>query len=329
MGRAGTAPGRVQASWRRALTCAKISIVGAGHVGETTAQLTALKGLGDIVLLDIPQTGDMPAGKALDMFEASPIEQVDCRITGSTSYDDTAGSDVVVITAGVPRKPGMSRDDLLDVNTTIVKTIAEQAAALSPDAVLIVVTNPLDAMVHVAWKASGFPTRRVVGQAGILDTARFRAFLSMELGVSVEDISTVLLGGHGDAMVPLARYTSVGGIPVTQLVSHERLQELVERTRKGGGEIVKLLQTGSAYHAPGAAVTQMIEAIVRDRKRVLPCAAYCESEYGVGGCFVGVPVVLGSGGVEKIFEIILDAEERSAFEKSVAGVKALVAQVAI
>ncbi len=305
---------------------AKISIVGAGHVGETTAQLTALKGLGDIVLLDIPQTGDMPAGKALDLFEASPIEHVDCHLVGSTSYDDTTGSDVIVITAGVPRKPGMSRDDLLEVNTTIVRTIAEQAAPLSPNAVLIVVTNPLDAMVHVAWQASGYPTRRVVGQAGILDTARFRAFLSMELGVSVEDISTVLLGGHGDAMVPLPRYTSVGGVPVTQLVPEARLAELVDRTRKGGGEIVKLLQTGSAYHAPGAAVTEMIEAIVRDRKRVLPCAAYCDLEYGVGGCFVGVPVVLGSGGVEKIIEVELDAAERTAFEKSVSGVKTLIAQ---
>jgi malate dehydrogenase len=307
---------------------AKISIVGAGHVGETTAELAALKGLGDIVLLDIPQTGDMPAGKALDLFESSPIARVDCRIVGSTSYDDTAGSDVVVITAGVPRKPGMSRDDLLDVNTTIVRTIAEQAARLSPEAVLIVVTNPLDAMVHVAWKASRLPTRRVVGQAGILDTARFRAFLSMELNVSVEDISTLLLGGHGDAMVPLPRCTSVSGIPITQLVSKERLEALVERTRKGGGEIVKLLQTGSAYHAPGAAVTEMIDAIVRDRKRVLPCAAYCDSEYGVGGCFVGVPVVLGSGGVERIIEVDLDASERSAFETSVAGVKALVSRIA-
>ncbi len=306
---------------------AKISIVGAGHVGATTAHWAASKELGDIVLVDIPESGGMPLGKALDLFEASPIAGVDCRIVGSNGYDETAQSDVVVITAGVPRKPGMSRDDLLEVNTTIVKDVAEQTAQKSPDAVLIVVTNPLDAMVYVAWRASGFPPRRVVGQAGILDTARFRAFLSTELGVSVEDISTLLLGGHGDAMVPLPRYTSVAGIPVTQLVSGERLDALVERTRQGGGEIVKLLQAGSAYYAPGAAVAQMIEAIVRDKKRVLPCAAYCDREYSVGGYFVGVPVILGSGGVERIIEIELDETERAAFEQSVAGVKKLVASV--
>ena len=296
-------------------------------MGATTAHWAASKELGDIVLVDIPESGGMPLGKALDLFEASPIAGVDCRIVGSNGYDETAQSDVVVITAGVPRKPGMSRDDLLEVNTTIVKDVAEQTAQKSPDAVLIVVTNPLDAMVYVAWRASGFPPRRVVGQAGILDTARFRAFLSTELGVSVEDISTLLLGGHGDAMVPLPRYTSVAGIPVTQLVSGERLDALVERTRQGGGEIVKLLQAGSAYYAPGAAVAQMIEAIVRDKKRVLPCAAYCDREYSVGGYFVGVPVILGSGGVERIIEIELDETERAAFEQSVAGVKKLVASV--
>ncbi len=307
----------------------KVSIVGAGHVGATTAHWAAAKELGDIVLLDIPETGGMPLGKALDLFEASPIEGFDCRITGSHSYDDTAASDVIVITAGVPRKPGMSRDDLLGVNTTIVRGIVEQAAAQSPNAVLIVVTNPLDAMVHVAWKASGFPPRKVVGQAGILDTARFRAFIAVELGVSVEDISTVLLGGHGDAMVPLPRYTAVGGVPVTGLLSDERLAALVERTRQGGGEIVKLLQTGSAYYAPGAAVTQMVEAVVRDKKRVLPCAAYCESEYGVGGYYVGVPVVLGRAGVERIIEVELNETERAAFEKSVAGVRALISQLSV
>ena len=303
---------------------AKISIIGAGHVGATTAHWAAAKELGDLVLVDIPETGGMPAGKALDLFEAGPVEGFDCRIVGSNGYEETENSDVVVITAGMPRKPGMSRDDLLNVNTNIVKPIAEQAAKFSPNAIPIVVTNPLDAMVHVAWKSSGFPTERVVGQAGILDTARFRAFLSMELGVSVEDISTLLLGGHGDTMVPLPRYTSVGGIPVMQLLSKERLDAIVERTRKGGGEIVQLLQTSSAYYAPGAAVAQMIEAIVRDKKRLLPCAAYCDKEYGIGGCFVGVPVILGRGGVEKIIEIELDDTERAAFDESVTSVKQLI-----
>lgn len=298
-------------------------------MGATTAHWAAAKELGDIVLLDIPETAGMPLGKALDLFEASPIESFDCRIIGSHDYDDTADSDVVVITAGVPRKPGMSRDDLLDVNAKIVQGIAERAAARSPDAVLIVVTNPLDAMVHVAWKASGFPVRQVVGQAGILDTARFRAFISVELGVSVEDISTVLLGGHGDAMVPLPRYTSVGGVPLTAFLSTERLAALVDRTRQGGGEIVKLLQTGSAYYAPGAAVAQMVEAVVRDKKRVLPCAAYCDSEYRVGGCYVGVPVVLGGTGVERIIEIELDETERAMFERSVAGVRALISRLPV
>ncbi len=303
---------------------AKITIVGAGNVGATSAHWAAQKELGDIVLVDIPQTGDMPKGKALDLYEAAPIEGFDCRITGTHSYEDTRESDVVVITAGVPRKPGMSRDDLLNTNAAIVRGVAEQAAKFSPDAVLIVVSNPLDAMVYVAWKASGFPTPRVVGQAGVLDTARYRTFLSMELGVSVEDISALLMGGHGDTMVPLPRYTSVGGIPVTQLVPKERLEQIVQRTRDGGAEIVNLLKTGSAYYAPAAAVVQMVEAVVRDKKRLLPCAAYCDKEYGVGGYFVGVPAVLGTRGVEKVIEIELDAQERVAFEKSVSAVQELV-----
>jgi malate dehydrogenase len=229
-----------------------------------------------------------------------------------------------VITAGVPRKPGMSRDDLLSINSGIVRGVAEQAAKFSPNSVLIVVSNPLDAMVYVAWKTSGFPTNRVVGQAGILDTSRFRTFIAMELGVSVEDVSALLMGGHGDTMVPLPRYASVGGIPITQLIPKERLDQIVQRARDGGAEIVNLLKTGSAYYAPGAAVVQMVEAIIRDKKRVLPCAAYCDREYGVGGYFVGVPVVLGTGGVEKVIEVELDATERAAFEKSVAAVKDLV-----
>lgn len=303
---------------------AKITIVGAGNVGATTAHWAAAKELGDIVLVDILQVGDMPKGKALDLQEASPVEGFDCRIIGTNRYDDTQDSDVVVITAGVARKPGMSRDDLLQINAAIVKQVAREAAEHSPEAVLVVVSNPLDAMVYVAWKASGFPTARVVGQAGVLDTARYRTFLSMELGVSVEDISALLLGGHGDAMVPLPRFTTVGGIPVAQLIRPERLDQILKRTRDGGAEIVSLLKTGSAFYAPGAAVVQMVEAILKDKKRLLPCAAYCDQEYGVGGYFVGVPAVLGAGGVERVIEVELDSAERAAFEKSVDGVKELV-----
>jgi malate dehydrogenase len=303
---------------------AKITIVGAGFVGATAAHWAAAQELGDVVLVDVPQVGDMPKGKALDLYESAPIAGFDCKITGTNGYEETAGSDVVVITAGVARKPGMSRDDLLNINTGIVKSVAEQVGKYSPNAVLIVVSNPLDAMVYVAWKVSGFPANRVVGQAGVLDTARFRTFLSIELGVSVEDISALLMGGHGDTMVPLPRYASVGGIPVTQLIPKDRLDQIVQRARDGGAEIVNLLKTGSAYYAPGAATVQMVEAIIRDKKRVLPCAAYCDREYGVGGYFVGVPVVLGTGGVEKVIEVELDATERASFEKSVAAVKDLV-----
>jgi malate dehydrogenase len=303
---------------------AKITIVGAGNVGATAAHWAAAQELGDIVLVDIPQVGDMPKGKALDLYESAPISGSDSRIIGTNGYEETAGSDVVVITAGVPRKPGMSRDDLLNTNAGIVRGVAEQAAKFSPEAVFIVVSNPLDAMVYIAWKASGFPTNRVVGQAGILDTSRFRTFIAMELGVSVEDVSALLMGGHGDTMVPLPRYASVGGVPVTQLIPKERLDQIVQRARDGGAEIVNLLKTGSAYYAPGAAVVQMVEAVIRDKKRVLPCAAYCDREYGVGGYFVGVPVVLGTGGVEKVIEVELVGDERAAFEKSVAAVKDLV-----
>ena len=306
---------------------AKISIIGAGNVGATCAHWAAAKELGDLVLVDIPQVDGMPQGKALDLFESSPVEGFDCKITGTTSYDETAGSDVVIVTAGVARKPGMSRDDLININTGIVKQVAESVAQFSPNSVMIVVSNPLDAMVYVAWKASGFPTKRIVGQAGVLDTARYRSFLAMEIGCSVEDVHALLLGGHGDDMVPLARYTFAGGIPITQLVKPDRLEQIIQRARDGGAEIVKLLKTGSAYYAPAAATVAMAESIIRDKKRILPCAAYCETEYGIGGYFVGVPCVLGTSGVEKVIEIELDEKERAMFNTSVQHVKDLVKSV--
>lgn len=302
----------------------KISIVGAGNVGATCAHWCAAAELGDIVLVDIPATGDMPKGKALDLLQASPIVGFDAQIIGTTDYGPTANSDVVVITAGVPRKPGMSRDDLLVTNAKIVTQVAEQIRQTSPNAVVIVVSNPLDAMVHRTWQVTGFPHQRVVGQAGVLDTARYRTFIAMELGVSVEDVSAMLMGGHGDTMVPMPSCTSVGGIPVTRLIRPERLQQIIERTRQGGAEIVNLLKTGSAYYAPAAATAQMVEAIIRDKKRLIPCAAYCDRQYGVGGYYVGVPVVLGAGGVERIVELELDAQEKADFEKSVAAVKNLI-----
>lgn len=307
---------------------AKITIVGAGNVGATTAHWCAAAELGDIVLVDIPATEDMPKGKALDLMQSSPIMGFDSTITGATDYAATKDSDVVVITAGLPRKPGMSRDDLLATNAKIVTAVTEEVKATSPDSIIIVVSNPLDAMVQQAWKVSGFPASRVLGQAGVLDTARYRTFLAMELGVSVEDVSALLMGGHGDTMVPMPSCTTVGGIPITKLISEDRLNEIVDRTRKGGAEIVGLLKTGSAYYAPAAATAQMVEAIVKDKKRVLPCAAYCDSEYGVGGYYVGVPVVLGAGGVERIIELELNEQERSDFQKSVDAVKGLVATMA-
>ncbi len=303
---------------------AKITIVGAGNVGATTAHWCAAAELGDIVLLDIPQAGDMPKGKALDLMEASPIFGFDSNIISTSDYADSAGSDVVVITAGIPRKPGMSRDDLLATNAKIMTAVCEQVKATSPDAVVIVVSNPLDAMVQQAMKVTGFPPNRVIGQAGVLDTARYRTFLAMELGVSVEDVSALLMGGHGDTMVPLASCTSVGGIPILQLIEEARLEEIIDRARKGGAEIVGLLKTGSAYYAPAGATTQMVEAVIRDKKRLIPCAAYCDKEYGVGGYYVGVPVVLGTGGVERIVEIDLTSTEKEAFQKSIDAVKELV-----
>lgn len=306
---------------------AKISIIGAGNVGATCAHWAASKELGDIVLVDIPQVDGMPQGKALDLFQSSPVEGFDSKITGTTGYEETAGSDVVIVTAGVARKPGMSRDDLININTGIVKSVCEQVAKHAPEAVMIVVSNPLDAMVYVAWKASGFPTQRIMGQAGVLDTARYRAFLAMEIGCSVEDVQALLLGGHGDDMVPLARYTFAGGIPITQLIKPERLEQIIQRTRDGGAEIVKLLKTGSAYYAPAAATVAMAESIIRDKKRILPAAAYCDKEYGIGGYFVGVPCVLGSAGVEKVIEIDLDEKERPMFNNSVQHVRELVKSV--
>ncbi|RMF74493.1 MAG: malate dehydrogenase [Planctomycetota bacterium] len=303
---------------------AKITIIGAGNVGATCAHWAASKELGDITLLDIVE--GMPQGKALDLFQASTIEDFDSRLIGTNDYADTAGSDVVIITSGIARKPGMSRDDLLATNVKIVSEVTSKVVETSPDAVLIIVSNPLDAMVYTAWKVSGFPTSRVVGQAGVLDVARYKAFIAQELDCSVEDVSALLMGGHGDTMVPLPRYTSVSGIPVTQLIPAGKLDEIVTRTRNGGAEIVGLLKTGSAYYAPSAATVAMAESIIRDKKRVMASAAYCESEYGVGGYFVGVPAVLGAGGVEKVIEVELDAKEKEMFQTSVEHVKELCAQ---
>jgi malate dehydrogenase len=310
---------------------AKITIVGAGNVGATAAHWAASKELGDIVLVDIPeingQPNTAPMGKALDLYESSPIEGFDARIIGTTNYEPTRDSDVVIVTAGLPRKPGMSRDDLIAVNTKIVKEVAEQVARTSPNAVMIVVSNPLDAMVYVAWKASGFPTKRILGQAGVLDTARYRSFLAEEVGCSVEDVQALLLGGHGDDMVPLTRYTFAGGIPIQQLVKPDRLEQIIKRARNGGAEIVQLLKTGSAYYAPAAATVQMAEAVIRDKKRILPCAVYCDKEYGIGGYFVGVPALLGKDGVERVIEVELDEQERAMFNTSVEHVRELVRAV--
>ena len=303
---------------------AKISVIGAGNVGATTALWCANAELGDVVLLDIPESGDMPKGKALDLAQAAPVFGFDSNLVGTNDYADTAGSDVVVITAGLPRKPGMSRDDLLIVNAKIVGSVAEEIRKTSPNSIVIVVSNPLDAMCQKAFQVTGFPKQRVIGQAGVLDTARFRAFISMELGVSVEDVSAMLLGGHGDTMVPLLSCASVGGIPVTRLIAADKLDEIVKRTRNGGAEIVSLLKTGSAYYAPAASAAQMVEAIVKDKKRLIPCAAFCENEYGVGGYFVGVPVLLGKNGIEKIIEMELNEQETADFQKSVDAVKELV-----
>jgi malate dehydrogenase len=292
----------------------KVSIIGAGFVGSTAAHWIAAKELADIVLLDVVE--GVPQGKGLDLLEAAPIEGFDLHIKGTNDYADTADSDVIVVTSGAPRKPGMTREDLIKVNANITRDCISKAAPLSPNAVIVMVNNPLDTMAYLARQVSGFPKGRIAGQAGVLDSARYRTFIAMEAGVSVEDVQAMLMGGHGDEMVPLPRYTTIGGIPVTEFISQDRLDAIVDRARKGGGEIVNLLKTGSAYYAPSAATVQMVEAILRDKKRVIPCACYLEGEYGLNDIYFGVPCVLGAGGVEKIIELPLNDEERALVKKS-------------
>ena len=299
----------------------KVTVIGAGNVGATAAQRLAEKQLCDVVLVDIIE--GVPQGKTLDLNEAAPIEKHDCYLTGANSYEDTAGSDIVIITAGIPRKPGMSRDDLISTNAGIVKAVTRETAQHSPEAILIIVSNPLDAMCHVAFDAAGFPKQRVIGMAGVLDSARFRAFIAMELDVSVENTHAFVLGGHGDTMVPLPRYSTVAGIPITELMAQDRIDALVERTRNGGAEIVGLLKTGSAYYAPASAAVEMAESILKDKKKILPCAAYLQGEYGQQDLFIGVPVKLGAKGVEDIIEITLTDEEKSALQKSADAVQEL------
>ncbi len=304
----------------------KITVIGAGNVGATTAQRLVDRRLAnEIVLVDVLE--GIPQGKALDMYESTPVELADVRVTGSNGYDETAGSDIVVITAGIARKPGMSRDDLMNTNSAIVKGCAEAAAAKSPNAIFIVVSNPLDVMTYVAMKSGRLPRQRVFGMAGVLDTARFRSFIALELNVSVEDVTAFVLGGHGDSMVPLPRYSTVAGIPITELLPQASIDRLVKRTRDGGIEIVNFLKTGSAYYAPSSAVAQMVEAIVYDRKRILPCAAYLQGEYGITNTFAGVPVKLGRKGIEEIIQIKLNADEQAALTKSANDVAAQIAKL--
>ncbi|MFN8620431.1 MAG: malate dehydrogenase [Chloroflexota bacterium] len=304
----------------------KVTVIGAGNVGATTAQRIAEAGLADVVLVDIVE--GLPQGKALDMAEAAPVLGHDMQVVGTNDYADTAGSDVIVVTSGLARQPGMSRDDLLAKNAGIVRAVVSASTKVSPNAILIIVTNPLDAMCHVALEASGFPKERVIGMAGVLDTARFRTFIARELGVSVTNVSAFVLGGHGDTMVPLPRYSTVGGVPITELLSQERIDALVKRTATGGAEIVALLKTGSAYYAPAASTYQMVDAILGDRHEILPCAALLQGEYGVDDLFVGVPVQLGRGGIEKIVEIDLQADEAAAFKHSADAVQELVTRMA-
>ena len=305
----------------------KISIIGAGFVGATAAHWAAEKELGDVVLVDILE--GIPQGKALDLFEASPVEGFDARVIGSNGYDETKDSNVVIVTSGVPRKPGMSREDLLEINKKIIESVVTQVVERSPQAILIMVTNPLDTMTYLAFKKSGLPKQRVMGMAGILDTARFKAFIAMELGVSVEDIQALLLGGHGDEMVPLPRYTTISGIPLSQFLPKEAIDRLVDRTRKGGGEIVNLLKTGSAFYAPSAAAIQMTEAILKDKKRILPCCVYLDGEFGLKDMCFGVPVKLGAGGAEAIVELQLTEEEKKLVAKSAESVKKSIAELKI
>ena len=300
----------------------KVTVVGAGNVGATVAQYVVEKGLADVVLTDVIE--GLPQGKALDLLQAGPVHRYDCRLVGSNDYKDTADSDIVVITAGLARKPGMSRDDLLFKNAEIVRGVVTEVVRHSPNAILIVVTNPLDAMAQLAFRVAGFPKHRVIGMAGILDSARFRTFIAQELNVSVENVTAFVLGGHGDTMVPLPRYSTVAGVPITELLPKERIVALVERTANGGAEIVNLLKAGSAFYAPGASATEMVEAILKDKKKIVPCAAYLEGEYGISGLYVGVPVKLGRQGIEEIIQIKLTPEEAAALEKSADAVKELV-----
>jgi malate dehydrogenase len=305
----------------------KVSIIGSGHVGASTAQLIACQGIADVVLFDIVE--GVPQGKALDIAEACPLWNSPVSVRGTSDYDDTVRSDIIVITAGFPRKPGMSRDDLLNANAKVVGGVAVETSKRSPDAVIIVVTNPMDVMAQLTWKVSGFSHRRVVGMGGVLDSARFRAFVSHELGVSPSDVEALVMGGHGDQMVPLPRFTTVKGVPITDMLPAERINSIIERTRNGGAEIVSLLKTGSAYYAPAAAAYEMIKAVLFDEKRVLPCAAYLDGEYGVRDVFVGVPVVLGKGGAEKVLELNIGEDERGGFGRSVSAVRALLDKLAI
>lgn len=299
----------------------KISVIGSGFTGATTALMLAQKELGDVVLVDIPQLENPTKGKALDMAEAGPVQGYDSKLVGTSNYEDTKDSDIVIITAGIARKPGMSRDDLVSTNAGIMKSVTEQIVKYSPNAYIIVLTNPVDAMTYVVYKTSGFPKNRVIGQSGVLDTARFRTFVAEELSVSVEDVSGFVLGGHGDDMVPLVRYSYAGGIPLEKLIPQDRLNAIVERTRKGGGEIVNLLGNGSAYYAPAASLVQMTEAILKDKKRILPTIAYLEGEYGYSDLYLGVPTIIGGDGIEKVFELQLTEEEKASLDRSADSVR--------
>ncbi|MGE6628916.1 malate dehydrogenase [Bacillus sp. NPDC077027] len=299
----------------------KVSVIGAGFTGATTAFLTAQKELADVVLVDIPQLENPTKGKALDMLEASPVQGFDANITGTSNYEDTAGSDVVVITAGIARKPGMSRDDLVSTNEKIMRSVTREIVKYSPDTIIVVLTNPVDAMTYAVYKESGLPKERVIGQSGILDTARFRTFVAQELNLSVKDVTGFVLGGHGDDMVPLVRYSYAGGIPLETLIPKDRIEAIVERTRKGGGEIVNLLGNGSAYYAPAASLVEMVEAILKDQRRVMPTIAYLEGEYGYEGIYLGVPTIVGGNGLEQIIELELTVEEKSQLDRSVESVK--------
>jgi malate dehydrogenase len=303
----------------------KISVIGAGFTGATTALMLAQKELGDIVLVDIPQLENPTKGKALDMLEASPVQGFDANIIGTSNYEDTANSDLVIITAGMARKPGMSRDDLVHTNAKIMRSVAEQVVKYSPETIIIVLTNPVDAMTYEVFRTTGLPKNRVIGQSGVLDTARFRTFVAQELNVSVEDVTGFVLGGHGDEMVPLIRYSYAGGIPLEKLIPKDRLDAIVERTRKGGGEIVNLLGNGSAYYAPAASLVQMAEAILKDKRRILPAIAYLEGEYGYHDLYLGVPVILGGNGIEKVIELELTEEEKAALDRSVESVRKVLA----